>query len=50
MRFRPGRRCYLPDPERRQRLGLAAEMRIGQDLGESPAWRNDRYALNTKYP
>lgn len=30
---------HLPDLGSRQRLGLAAEMRIGQDLGESPPWR-----------
>jgi len=29
---------YLPDAESRQRLGLAAEMRIGLDLGETPAY------------
>jgi len=29
---------YLPEAESRQRLGLAAEMRIGLDLGEAPAY------------
>ena len=29
---------YLPDAESRQRIGLAAEMRIGLDLGEVPAY------------
>src|ERR1700761_7230482 len=29
---------YLPDSESRQRLRLAAEMRIGLDLGETPAY------------
>ena len=29
---------YLPDAESRQRLGLAAEMRIGLDLGDAPAY------------
>jgi hypothetical protein len=29
---------HLPDAESRQRVGLAAEMRIGLDLGESPAY------------
>jgi hypothetical protein len=29
---------WLPDAESRQRLGLAAEMRIGLDLGEAPAY------------
>jgi hypothetical protein len=29
---------YLPDAESRQRIGLAAEMRIGLDLGEAPAY------------
>jgi hypothetical protein len=28
---------YLPDAESRQRIGVAAEIRIGLDLGESPA-------------
>lgn len=29
---------YLPEDESRQRLGLAAEMRIGLDLGEAPGY------------
>jgi hypothetical protein len=29
---------YLPDAESRLRLGLAAEMRIGLDLGDAPAY------------
>jgi hypothetical protein len=29
---------WLPEEESRQRLGLAAEMRIGLDLGETPAY------------
>jgi hypothetical protein len=29
---------YLPDVESRQRIGVAAEMRIGLDLGETPAY------------
>jgi hypothetical protein len=29
---------YLPEEESRQRLGLAAEMRIGLDLGDAPAY------------
>jgi hypothetical protein len=29
---------YLPDAASRQRIGLAAEMRIGLDLGEAPAY------------
>jgi len=29
---------YLPDAESRQRIGVAAEMRIGLDLGETPAY------------
>jgi hypothetical protein len=29
---------WLPEDESRQRLGLAAEMRVGLDLGEAPAY------------
>ena len=29
---------YLPQEESRQRLGVAAEMRIGLDLGDAPAY------------
>jgi hypothetical protein len=29
---------YLPEAESRQRLGLAAEMRIGLDLGDTPSY------------
>jgi|ERR1700761_110612 len=34
----PGTPVYLPEEESRQRLRLAAEMRIGLDLGEVPAY------------
>jgi hypothetical protein len=36
--FAPWTPVYLPEDESRQRLGLAAEMRIGLDLGEAPAY------------
>jgi hypothetical protein len=36
----PWEPVWLPDAESRQRLGLAAEMRIGLDLGEAPAYFN----------